>query len=233
MLTTFLVLWMSAQIQTPQLQMYRSMCRMPRLEYGERYQVIAGRGECDVFKRGVGEVYWQGPFGSEILFPISSPLDDVKVAEIPDENAWGNEANGSCNMGKPVLANPVELGNGDIVPENNQLIQEFAQAAQRAADETDGKPKSEFLGTPAIPSANNVSCYKDSRTHHMLCLNAQGQSLDVEQLLIEELGKLMNGIPAAEPIHRICHLRQLIDQGGGMETYVLDCIPEGRGQSGD
>lgn len=161
MLTTFLVLWMSAQaVQIPTCQ------------------------GC-----------WQ------IWIATPSPLEDVVLSEIPDENAWGNEANGSCNMGKPVLANPVEnLGNGDIVPNNNQLLQEFAQAAQRAADETDGKPKSEFLGTPAIPSVNNVSCYKDSRTHHMLCLNAQGQSLDVEQLLIEELGKLMNGIPAAEPM---------------------------------
>jgi hypothetical protein len=106
-LFVFLV-WLQMSAQPQIQQMYDGMCSRATEkwqvegDYGSirRYSRIKSpdTGECFIYRRNFGQVYWRGPHGEAILFPIGSPLDDITRAE-------------------------------------------FAEAAQRAADETDGKSR--------------------------------------------------------------------------------------------
>lgn len=130
------------------------------------------------------------------ILDVESAL--ANLDERLDETKWGGKANGSCLIPFPLLqVINIPTALDDITRA------EFAAAAQRAADETDGKPPKKWgdAGNGGGKPGTAYVCYpghdEDARC-----------SKD-----------------PAEPIHRICHLRQVFKQGD-IETYTLDCIPD-------
>jgi hypothetical protein len=119
------------------------------------------------------------------ILDVESAL--AKLDEKRDETKWGGKANGSCLIPSGLL---MQVVNQPTALDDISRA-DFAEAAQKAADETDGKPLSK------------LNCTMDAFTHEISPPECA----------------------AAEPIHRICHLRQMFQQGD-IETYTLDCIPE-------